>query len=83
MKSIAKRPSVPVASASNAHARSFVTMGAGVIFPHVDRHLRGQRRDGDRATVPGTPAPARVSVGSGVVFPAVAVHVKRVRSTGR
>jgi hypothetical protein len=83
MKSIPKRPSVPASLAPNAPVRSFVTMGAGVIFPHVDRHLRGQRRDGDQGAAPGTPAPVRVSVGSGIVFPAVAVHVKRVRSNGR
>jgi hypothetical protein len=60
---------------------ALVSMGAGVIFPHVDRHLRGQRPDGQTKTTPV--APTRVSMGAGIVFPAVAVHVKRTRATGR
>ncbi|MCA3181880.1 MAG: hypothetical protein O9345_15145 [Burkholderiaceae bacterium] len=52
-----------------------VSMGTGVILPHVERHLR--RTLPKDPPVRMTDPAARVSMGTGFRLPAIAAHVRR------
>jgi len=57
-----------------------VSIGTGIISPHVGRHVRHTRRDGDAG--PQSEAAARVSIGTGLVTPHVDRHLRlAVRAT--
>lgn len=75
MKQLAPfRAAVP-ANVDRNPVRARVSIGNGVITPHVDRHLRRSRPD-DAATRQGE-ATTRVSFGTGFATPHVDRHLRR------
>jgi hypothetical protein len=75
MRQPSERPD-PQSMTARAETRPVrVSMGTGVIMPHVDRHLRRTLPKDPPVRV--TDLAARVSMGNGFRLPAVAAHVKR------
>lgn len=81
MKQPSPLPAERPASKDPARERVRVSIGTGIIMPHVDRHVRRTRVDAE--TTRSVESSVKVSMGVGASLPAIAAHIARSRKAAR